>query len=64
MIQPVSRPKPSQEYHRVEKIIKEKEVNGTRWVLVRWLLYGQKHDEWMEAANLKGSKDIGDHPYL
>ena len=42
----------SEEYFKVEALLKHRSRGNSRQYLVRWLGYGPEHDEWMHEEEL------------
>ena len=43
----------SQELHRIEKVIKKKTIKGVDYVLVKWVGYSDKFNQWIPANGLQ-----------
>ena len=45
--------KTNQEFHRIEKVLRKKMMNGEQHALVKWSGYSKKFNEWIPVKNLK-----------
>ena len=45
--------KTNQEFHRIEKVLRKKMMNGEQYALVKWSGYSKKFNEWIPVKNLK-----------
>ena len=44
--------KTSQEIYRIEKVLRKKKINGIEHVLVKWIGYSDKFNEWFPVSKI------------